>query len=72
MIHTVTLKRTPTVTVNSICSTSVWWLMVTEKGYNEKMIGNQILKVQEHSKKDLFGRDKKETPDQNLTINLKG
>ena len=40
-----------------------------EKGYNEKMVSQQILRVREHSKKDILEREKTETADQELTFN---
>ena len=41
-----------------------------EKGYNGKMIRKQILRVREHSRKDLFEREKAETSEPKLTFNI--
>ena len=44
------------------------WLM--ERGYNRKMIWKQVLKVQEHTRKDLLEREKTETSKTKLTFNI--
>ena len=44
------------------------WLI--DRGYNEKMIRNQILKAREHWRYDLFGREKQQMSEQKLTSNI--
>ena len=44
------------------------WLM--ERGYNEKMIRKQILRAREHSRNDLFEREKPQMSEQKLTFNI--
>ena len=41
-----------------------------KRGYNEKMIRKQILRAQEHSRNDLFEREKPQIPEQKLTFNI--
>ena len=41
-----------------------------ERGYNGKMIRKQVLRVREHSKKDLLEREKTEPFEQKLTFNI--
>ena len=41
-----------------------------EKGYNGKMIRKQMLRVQEHSRKDLLERQTTETSEPKLTFNI--
>ena len=41
-----------------------------KRGYNGKMIGKQILKAREHSRKDLLEREKTETSEPTLTFNI--
>ena len=44
------------------------WLM--ERGYNGKMIRQQILRAREHSRKDLLKKEKTETSKPKLTFNI--
>ena len=44
------------------------WLI--DRGYNEKMIRNQILKAREHWRYDLLGREKQQISEQKLTSNI--
>ena len=44
------------------------WLI--DRGYNEKMIRNQILKACEHWRYDLLGREKQQMSEQKLTSNI--
>ena len=44
------------------------WLM--ERGYNEKMVRNQILRAREHSRNDLLEREKQQMSEQKLTFNI--
>ena len=39
-------------------------------GYNEKMIRNQVLRAQEHSRNDLLEREKPQMSQQKLTFNI--
>ena len=41
-----------------------------ERGYNGKMIRNQVLRAREHSRKDLLERGKAKTSERRLTINI--
>ena len=41
-----------------------------ERGHNEKMIRNQILRAREHSRKDFLEREKPQMPEQKLTFNI--
>ena len=41
-----------------------------ERGYNGKMIRKQILRVREHSRKDLLEREKTEISEPKLTFNI--
>ena len=41
-----------------------------ERGHNEKMIRNQILRAREHSRKDFLEREKPQMPEQILTFNI--
>ena len=41
-----------------------------KRDYNEKMIRKQILRAQEHSRNDLFEREKPQMPEQKLTFNI--
>ena len=50
------------------CNNFKKWLM--ERGYNEKMIRNQILRAREHSRKDLVEREKPQMSEQKLTFNI--
>ena len=50
------------------CDDLEGWLM--ERGYNGKMIRKQILRVQEHSRKNLLEREKTETSEPKLTYNI--
>ena len=43
---------------------------IMERGYNEKMIRNQILRVRKHSRKDLVEREKPQMSEQKLTFNI--
>ena len=44
------------------------WLM--ERGYNEKMIREQILSAREHSRNDLLEKEKQQMPEKKLTFNI--
>ena len=44
------------------------WLI--ERGYNEKMIRNQILRAREHSRNDLLEREKQQMSEQKLTFSI--
>ena len=46
------------------CNDLEGWLM--ERGCNGKMIRKQILRVQEHSRRDLLEREKKELSETNI------
>ena len=50
------------------CNDLEGWLM--QRGYNGKMIRKQILRAQEHSRKDLFEKEKTETSEPKLTFNI--
>ena len=50
------------------CNDLEEWLM--ERGYNKKMIRKQILRAQEHSRKDLLKREKAKTSKPRLTFNI--
>ena len=50
------------------CNDLEEWLM--ERGYNGKMTKKQILRAQEHSRKDLLEREKTETSEPQLTFNI--
>ena len=50
------------------CNDLEGWLM--ERGYNGKMIRKQILRAQEHSRKDLLEREKTETSEPKLIFNI--
>ena len=50
------------------CNDLEGWLM--ESGYNGIMIRKQILKVREHSRKDLLEREKTEISEPKLTFNI--
>ena len=50
------------------CNDLEKWLM--ERGYNEKMIRKQILRAREHSRNDLFEREKPQMSEQKLTFNI--
>ena len=50
------------------CNDLEGWLM--ERGYNRKMIRKQILRVREHSRKDLLEREKAKTSKLRLTLNI--
>ena len=41
-----------------------------ERGYNEKMVRNQILRAREHSRNDLLEREKQQMSEQKLTFNI--
>ena len=41
-----------------------------ERGYNEKMIRQQILRAREHSRNDLHQREKQQISEQKLTFNI--
>ena len=49
------------------CNDLEKWLM--GKGYNEKMVRSQILRVCEHSRNDLLEREKQQMSEQKLTFN---
>ena len=50
------------------CNDLEKWLM--ERGYNEKMVRNQILRAREHSRNDLLEREKQQMSEQKLTFNI--
>ena len=50
------------------CNDLEGWLM--ERGYNGKMIRKEILRAQEHSRKDVPEREKTETSEPKLTLNI--
>ena len=50
------------------CNDLEGWLM--ERGYNGKMIRQQILRTREHSRKDLLEKEKTETSEPKLTFNI--
>ena len=50
------------------CNHLEWWLM--ERGYNWKIIRKQILRAREYSRKDLLEREKAETSEPKLTLNI--
>ena len=50
------------------CNDLEGWLM--ERGYNGKMIMQQILRARKHSRKDLLKKEKTETSDPKLTFNM--
>ena len=50
------------------CNDLEGWLM--ERGYNGKMIRNQVLRAREHSRKDLLERGKAKTSEPRLTFNI--
>ena len=41
-----------------------------ERGYNGKMIRKQILRAQDHSRKDLLKKEKAKTSEPRLTFNI--
>ena len=41
-----------------------------ERGYNEKIIRQQILRAHEHSRNDLLEREKPQISEQKLTFNI--
>ena len=45
-----------------------FWLM--ERGYNEKVIREQILRAQEHSRNNLLEREKPQMSEQKLTFSI--
>ena len=50
------------------CNDLEGWLM--ERGYNGKMIRKQILRAQDHSRKDLLKKEKAKTSEPRLTFNI--
>ena len=50
------------------CNDLEKWLM--ERGYNEKMVRNQILRAREHSRIDLLERKEQQLSEQKLTFNI--
>ena len=50
------------------CNNLEKWLM--GRGYNEKMVRNQILRTREHSRNDLLEREKQQMSEQKLKFNI--
>ena len=41
-----------------------------ERGYNEKMVRNQILSAREHSRNDLLEKEKQQLSERKLAFNI--
>ena len=78
LIHFIQLSNIKTLRLTSFCSDNSnfdkqgneleSWLL--EKGYSEKIVRKQVLRVREHSRKSLFEKVKSESDQKKLAFNI--